>query len=86
MWIGIAALNLALAVMVGAFGAHGLKKIASEQQLAWWQTAPDPMWYFTILWLFICNGIRLATYLGRNYTYWGFTDDSWLACIGLASI
>ena len=29
MWIGIAALNLALAVMLGAFGAHGLQKIAN---------------------------------------------------------
>lgn len=48
MWIGIAALNLALAVMVGAFGAHGLKKIASEQQLAWWQTATDYFFYHAL--------------------------------------
>lgn len=27
MWIGISAINLALAVMLGAFGAHGLKKL-----------------------------------------------------------
>lgn len=38
-WIGIAAINLALAVALGAFGAHGLKNIASTQQLDWWHTA-----------------------------------------------
>lgn len=38
-WIGIAAINLAIAVGLGAFGAHGLKNIASSQQLEWWHTA-----------------------------------------------
>ena len=28
MWLGTAAINLALAVMLGAFGAHGLKQMA----------------------------------------------------------
>ena len=39
MWIAISALNLAIAVMLGAFGAHGLKARATEAQLLWWQTA-----------------------------------------------
>ncbi|MGO1375653.1 DUF423 domain-containing protein [Psychrobacter sp.] len=38
-WIGIAAINMAVAVALGAFGAHGLKNIASAQQLEWWHTA-----------------------------------------------
>ena len=38
-WITIAAMNMAIAVALGAFGAHGLKNIASSQQLDWWQTA-----------------------------------------------
>lgn len=38
-WISIAAINLAIAVGLGAFGAHGLKRVASPEQLAWWQTA-----------------------------------------------
>ena len=38
-WIGIAAINMAIAVALGAFGAHGLKNIASLQQLEWWHTA-----------------------------------------------
>lgn len=38
-WIGIGAINMAIAVALGAFGAHGLKGIADEQQLGWWHTA-----------------------------------------------
>lgn len=38
-WIAIGALNMAIAVALGAFGAHGLKTLVSEQQLEWWQTA-----------------------------------------------
>ena len=45
MWIVISAINLALAVMLGAFGAHGLKARASEAQLAWWSTATDYFFY-----------------------------------------
>ncbi|OTG85289.1 hypothetical protein B9T31_12485 [Acinetobacter sp. ANC 4558] len=45
MWIAIAALNLALAVILGAFGAHGLKVRATESQLEWWQTSTDYFFY-----------------------------------------
>lgn len=38
-WIGIAAVNLAIAVCLGAFGAHAIKNIANAQQLEWWHTA-----------------------------------------------
>ena len=38
-WISIAAINMAIAVALGAFGAHGLKNSVSIQQLEWWQTA-----------------------------------------------
>ena len=38
-WIGIAAINMAIAVALGAFGAHGLKGVVSLQQLEWWHTA-----------------------------------------------
>lgn len=49
MWIAISALNLAFAVILGAFGAHGLKKIASPEQLAWWQkTATDYFFYHAL--------------------------------------
>ena len=38
-WISIAAINMAIAVALGAFGAHGLKSLVSAQQLEWWHTA-----------------------------------------------
>lgn len=38
-WIKVASINLALAVVLGAFGAHGLKKIATPYELDIWQTA-----------------------------------------------
>lgn len=38
-WIGIAAVNIAIAIALGAFGAHGLEGHVSLQQLEWWHTA-----------------------------------------------
>lgn len=38
-WLKISALNLATAVALGAFGAHGLKKMADAYALEIWQTA-----------------------------------------------
>ncbi|ALF59918.1 DUF423 domain-containing protein [Psychrobacter urativorans] len=38
-WIAIAAINLAIAVALGAFGAHGIKSMVNAQQLEWWHTA-----------------------------------------------
>ncbi|EPF77140.1 hypothetical protein F945_01068 [Acinetobacter rudis CIP 110305] len=45
MWIALSALNLALAVILGAFGAHGLKAFASPEQLTWWHTATEYFFY-----------------------------------------
>jgi uncharacterized membrane protein YgdD (TMEM256/DUF423 family) len=38
-WTMVGALWALLGVGLGAFGAHGLKAVASEQGLAWWETA-----------------------------------------------
>lgn len=48
MWIAIAALNLALAVLLGAFGAHGLKAHTTDVQLSWWHTATDYFFYHAL--------------------------------------
>lgn len=48
MWLAISALNLAIAVMLGAFGAHGLKAYATTVQLGWWQTATDYFFYHAL--------------------------------------
>ena len=37
-FISLASLNLMLAVLLGAFGAHGLKTRVDDAQLAWWHT------------------------------------------------
>ncbi len=48
MWIAIAAINLALAVCLGAFGAHGLKNRANPDQLVWWHTATEYFFYHAL--------------------------------------
>ncbi len=40
-FIFLGSLNLMLAVILGAFGAHGLKARVNPEQLAWWQTGVD---------------------------------------------
>lgn len=73
-WIGIAAINLAIAVALGAFGAHGLKRLVSVQQLEWWHTAT--------LYLFIhALGLLLVGLLIRlNYAT---QTTAWLLQIGV---
>ena len=73
-WISIAALNLAIAVALGAFGAHGLKAIVSSQQLEWWQTA-------TLYWFIHGLGLLLVGILIRlNYAT---QTTAWLLQIGV---
>jgi uncharacterized membrane protein YgdD (TMEM256/DUF423 family) len=38
-FVFVGGLSAALAVALGAFGAHGLKQVASPEQLGWWETA-----------------------------------------------
>ena len=60
MWIGIAALNLAFAVVLGAFGAHGLKNFATPEQLLWWHTATQYFFYHA-LGLLVLAVLKLST-------------------------
>ena len=73
-WISIAALNMAIAVALGAFGAHGLKAIVSPQQLEWWQTA-------TLYWFIHGLGLLLVGILIRlNYAT---QTTAWLLQVGV---
>ena len=73
-WISIAALNMAIAVALGAFGAHGLKAIVSTQQLEWWQTA-------TLYWFINGLGLLLVGILIRlNYAT---QTTAWLLQVGV---
>lgn len=48
MFFSLGALNLAMAVMLGAFGAHGLKAKVTAEQLAWWHTGVDYHFYHAL--------------------------------------
>ena len=73
-WISIAALNMAIAVALGAFGAHGLKAIVSTQQLEWWHTA-------TLYWFIHGLGLLLVSILIRlNYAT---QTTAWLLQVGV---
>ena len=37
-WVGVGAFTMFLAVALGAFGAHGLKKVVDAEHVAIWQT------------------------------------------------
>ena len=41
MFVFLVSLNMAIAVMLGAFGAHGLKNKVTVEQLAWWHTGVE---------------------------------------------
>ncbi|WP_197708897.1 DUF423 domain-containing protein [Psychrobacter sp. YP14] len=73
-WIAIAAINLAMAVALGAFGAHGIKAIASAEQLAWWHTGAQYLFYHALGLLLVGLLIKL-----------GYTTQTtaWLIQIGI---
>ncbi|WP_201597954.1 DUF423 domain-containing protein [Psychrobacter vallis] len=73
-WIGIAAINMAIAVALGAFGAHGLKNMVSAQQLEWWQTA-------TLYWFVHALGLLLVGVLIRLKS--ATQTTAWLLQIGI---
>ncbi len=73
-WIGVAAVNLAIAVALGAFGAHGIKNIANAQQLEWWQTATLYLFVHALGLLFVGLLIRL------NYAT---QTTAWLLQVGV---
>lgn len=70
MWIAISALNLALAVMLGAFGAHGLKARATEAQLGWWQTATDYFFYHALGLLILALLAKVIPTLPIQWSFW----------------
>ncbi|QOD12969.1 DUF423 domain-containing protein [Psychrobacter sp. 28M-43] len=73
-WIGIAAINMAIAVALGAFGAHGLEGHVSMQQLEWWHTATLYLFVHALGLLLVGLLIRL-----RDITQ----TTAWLLQIGI---
>ncbi|MFM7153039.1 MAG: DUF423 domain-containing protein [Bacteroidota bacterium] len=74
LFIRIAALSGALAVALGAFGAHGLKPLLTEYQLAIYEKGVHYQFYHTLALMaaaLLMNGINNARYL--RLSGWFFT-------------
>ena len=67
-WIGIAAINLAIAGALGAFGAHGIKSMVSAQQLDWWHTATLYLFIHALGLLLV--GILIRLNIATQTTAW----------------
>lgn len=59
-WLAVAAVNMAAAVGLGAFGAHAIKARASVEQLSWWQTSTQYFFFHALGLLIIALLIRLG--------------------------
>lgn len=62
----------ALAVILGAFGAHGLKNILSADQLAIWTKGVEYQFYHTFALLFLSTFARFRNKL-VDFAYYCFT-------------
>ena len=61
-----------LAVVLGAFGAHGLKGKIDADALKIWETAVDYHFYHVLALLFLSTFCRFKCRL-INFSYWSFT-------------
>jgi len=68
----IASLFGILAVILGAFGAHGLKELLSPAQLDTWHTAVQYHFYHTLALLFLATFSRFRS-RSINAASWFFT-------------
>ena len=75
MWIAVASVSGALAVVAGAFGAHGLKQRLSPEQLSSWLTASQYHLMHSVVLLAL--GLFAAT---------SERSVRWPACLFLAGI
>lgn len=78
IWLSLAALNLTLAVMTGAFGAHGLKARLSAEQLGWWQTAVEYHFYHGLGLLALGVLLRISPLLTNPLPAGVATSALWL--------
>ncbi len=71
--IVIASVFGTLAVILGAFGAHGLKKLVSADELDTWNTAVQYQFYHTLAMLFLATFSRFKN-RAINAASWFFTS------------
>lgn len=67
MWVRVALLSLALAIGLGAFGAHGLTDLVSESRLETWETAVRYQVWMSLA-LLALNAGRFAVVPGALWT------------------
>lgn len=76
----VAALSAALAVALGAFGAHALKGMVSTHYLSVWQTANDYHFYHAFALLLLASvGLQRRVWF-RAWLAWGFVLGTLLFC------
>lgn len=68
-----------IAVILGAFGAHGLKEKISVESLENWKTAVDYQFYHTFALLFLATFSRAKNNL-INIAYFSFVIGIFLFC------
>ena len=69
-WITVGAVFGFLGVALGAFGAHGLKDIASPEEMAWWSTGVSyHLWHALAL---ILLGLMQQSRTGGDLAGWMF--------------
>ena len=72
----LGALNGALAVILGAFGAHGLKSRVDESMLATWATASEYHFYHAL-------ALLLAGLLAKAYGVSNLVTAGWVMFTGM---
>ena len=72
----LGALNGALAVILGAFGAHGLKARVDESMLATWATASEYHFYHAL-------ALLLAGLLAKAYGVSNLVTAGWVMFTGM---
>lgn len=73
----LGSLNAALAVILGAFGAHGLKARVDAQQLSVWQTASEYHFYHAL-------GLLLVGVLAKQFASSSMITSGWVMLVGMA--
>ena len=76
-WLVLGSLNMALAVGLGAFGAHGLKSRLAPEMLETWQTGVTYHFYHAIGLLVL--GLTIGKY---GHSAW-FRGSGWAMLVGI---
>lgn len=77
-WIAMGSINMALAIALGAFGAHGLRGKISEKMLENWHTATQYHLIHAVALLFI--GLLIAQLSTQTST---LSISGWLIFVGI---